>query len=97
MIAEVSDPVPEKKVFSTGLYVQWMQGFLSAINYFNRQSGTYVNLEDNDGQWLWLKNYCSEYPLQKVLVGVQVLYEHLATSQGLPSLPLSVPDAPASE
>lgn len=96
LIADVSDSDTETKEFLTGLYVQWMQGFMSAINYFNRESGTYLNLEDHDGQWLWLKNYCNEHPLHKVIIGVQILYQ-LAESQGLSSLPQPVPGEPASE
>lgn len=81
MIAHVSDHDLKS------VYVGWMQGFMSSINWF-RVMDANVNLSDNEGQWLWLKNYCNEKPLERVVVAVLLLYEKLATAQGMPLPPL---------
>ena len=88
MIANVSDSDAQAEEFMRFVYMAWAQGFMSSINWSSRVESTYVNLEDGDGQWLWLKNWCNENPLKPVFLGVHNLYQHLAAAQGKPSVSL---------
>lgn len=66
--------------------IHWMHGFLSAYNSERFHQGLPIlNLEDNQGQYLWLIDWCKENPLGLVWAGVAFLYQELVTTHFLDS------------
>ncbi len=64
------------------IYEGWMQGFLTARNYFRAfEGGPMLDLSGNVGQRRWLKTYCEDNPLDSVLQGVVALMFELEERQ----------------
>lgn len=43
--------------------IEWVTGFLSAVNLFNDPSGNLKGgIDDRDGMLVWIDNYCSTHP-----------------------------------
>lgn len=79
MLRDVSETANMKST-----YASWMQGFMSALNYLNAaKKSVHIDLNYDEGQWVWLKNWCNEHPLELVAYGVDDLYVELIEQQGL--------------
>lgn len=48
-------------------YLAWIQGYISAFNMYNEQGKNLVYTDD-DGLAAWMKKYCSDNPLDSVLI-----------------------------
>ena len=65
-------------------YRQWLQGYLSGLNApLADSSNVPVDLDDPEGEWLWLKQYCEDNPLDSVWVGADALWKELRSRQGI--------------
>ena len=62
----------EGKTYPTeaNAYVQWIDGFITAINLVSRKPGTHQILVDSNGVALWIKNYCDAHPSEAIVDGV---------------------------
>ena len=70
-----------------GYFFTWAQGYLTGLNVkylFNDPSGFgSTDLQDRDGQKLWLENYCRENALDTYWSAVNQLWAALRERQGL--------------
>ncbi len=67
-------------------FFTWAQGYLSGLNvkYFLDVSAPgSTDLQDTDGQKVWLLNYCRENPLDLYFGAVNYLWAALREQQGL--------------
>ena len=71
---------------SRAVFFAWAQGYLSGLNvkYFLDVSASgSTDLDDTDGQKVWLLNYCRENPLDLYFSAVNSLWVALREQQGL--------------
>lgn len=46
-------------------YANWLGGYLSGFNRFNKDTWDISGTLDTDAEMLWLENYCKAHPLDK--------------------------------
>ncbi len=79
MLSAISD---ERQLEFT--FQSWSQGFMSALNRSRYSNGLdTVDISDNEGQWLWLQDYCRDNPLVSFLIASNRLFEELMSRQGI--------------
>jgi hypothetical protein len=55
----------------------WVDGFISAFNYYVRQSGDVAKGIDTNGIFARIDTYCASHPLDNVAVATFALIEEL--------------------
>ena len=71
---------------SRRLFFMWAQGFLTGLNMqhiFEQSNLGSTDLQDHNGQKLWLENFCRENPLESYWIAVTTLWQTLREKQGL--------------
>lgn len=64
------------------LDTQWVQGFLSAFNYYGNGSGNVTNGTDVNGVFAWIDNYCAAHPLDLIADATIALVSELSKRAG---------------
>jgi len=71
---------------SRAVFFTWAQGYLTGLNvkyFFDVSAPGSTDLQDTDGQEVWLLNYCRENPLDLYFGAVNNLWAALREQQGL--------------
>ena len=65
------------------LYISWMQGFLSGINFaLQGQSGNTLDLSSgHESHFRWVRNWCEENALDSFNLAVRALFVELVNRQ----------------
>ena len=62
--------------------ISWVQGFLTAFNYYASNSGNVLNDVDNNGVFAWIDNYCAAHPLDSIGTATFALIAELSKRSG---------------
>ena len=62
--------------------ISWVQGFLSAFNYYVSKSGNVLSGIDNNGIFAWIDNYCAAHPLDDIATATFAFIAELSKRGG---------------
>ena len=62
--------------------LSWVQGFLSAFNYYDSKSVDVANGIDPNGVFAWIDNYCAAHPLDTIATAAIELISELSKRAG---------------
>jgi hypothetical protein len=77
-----------KPVLDIAEQAEWVDGFISAFNFYQATVEDVIQRTDIDGVYAWIDNYCAAHPLDQISTATIELIEELSK---LCSLPRSAP------
>jgi hypothetical protein len=59
----------------------WVQGFLTAFNYYTSETGSVEKGTDPNGIFAWIDNYCAAHPLDTIATAATALVTELSAHE----------------
>jgi hypothetical protein len=78
LIGAIGDAPTGKMTTTTGVYLEWLMGFVSGFNAAHvGERELQVRGIDAAGMDLWMRNWCNQHPTQKVIDGALVFINEM--------------------